>query len=597
MPEEFVHVPVSFGNRTINFGLEKHEEVGILRKYFCQAEKLQLSSVRFFLNGQRLEDVERIEALLTKDGDVIEAFLELVGGGKPNNVKNLVDEQDILTALDESFEFSDELDSCSDSEHPENDVPLLREKTEGKVTNDNGKRHSDNDNNITKLENEKCPKDNLADKDLTEGSDMRVFNGSVSEQLNCSDDSEDEISSRQFLDDVRKNKTFSKRKPLDKKIIHLLELPNISVIEIGILKNLLEMREKLGELSQEDEEHEKPKKKRKVKQEEVSKVERNLRRKTEGEHALQETSTKEVNICINQMNDKQDEVPQEANDNDSGGYQTPQKLNLNVPRNETPKQRNKIKHMFGIGTPSPFLKFAKTTEEDLKRLSVAVHLWAHKWYGNIHILQEERLTDKHFKQILEFAGPNSKWRILKDRPISQYKRMWRNAMKGVHYYRGHPESGYETESKLHSPDIPFCPFQHCKPGLMTHFDVDLTVLTPLQQSNLSSEKILPGTQRRLFTPQKDSEKVISEESVKGFEKHAVVHDPGNPTPKKQELMRQNIVLKHELQRMKVKDQETEKTFKAKEMSSVTKEILVICNVENCGRKFKSTLGLSKHQKN
>ena len=172
MPEEFVHVPVSFGNRTINFGLEKHEEVGILRKYFCQAEKLQLSSVRFFLNGQRLEDVERIEALLTKDGDVIEAFLELVGGGKPNNVKNLVDEQDILTALDESFEFSDELDSCSDSEHPENDVPLLREKTEGKVTNDNGKRHSDNDNNITKLENEKCPKDNLADKDLTEGSEL-----------------------------------------------------------------------------------------------------------------------------------------------------------------------------------------------------------------------------------------------------------------------------------------------------------------------------------------------------------------------------------------------------------------------------------------
>ena len=73
------------------------------------------------------------------------------------------------------------------------------------------------------------------------GSDMRVFNGSVSEQLNCSDDSEDEISSRQFLDDVRKNETFSKKKPLDKKIIHLLELPNISVIEIIILKNYLEM--------------------------------------------------------------------------------------------------------------------------------------------------------------------------------------------------------------------------------------------------------------------------------------------------------------------------------------------------------------------
>ena len=95
-------------------------------------------------------------------------------------------------------------------------------------------------------------------------------------------------------------------------------------------------------------------------------MERNLRRKTEGEHAQQEKNTTETNVLNNQMNETQDKAVQmEANDNDLDSYQTPQKSNLNVPNNETPKQRNKIFNMFGIGTPSPFFKFAKTTEEDL----------------------------------------------------------------------------------------------------------------------------------------------------------------------------------------------------------------------------------------
>ena len=148
-PEDSVHVPVNFGNRTLQFELNKNEEIRELRKYFCQEEKFHLSSVRFLFNGQRLEDDEKIESVLTRDGDVIEAFLELVGGGKPKIVKNLVDPKDICAALDESFEFSDEPDSCSDNEHPNEDVPLLGEITEKKVTNNNENKHFDNDNNIT----------------------------------------------------------------------------------------------------------------------------------------------------------------------------------------------------------------------------------------------------------------------------------------------------------------------------------------------------------------------------------------------------------------------------------------------------------------
>ena len=232
-------------------------------------------------------------------------------------------------------------------------------------------------------------------------------------------------------------------------------------------------------------------------------MQRNLRRKIGGESYLNEEIDSEK-----QVKEQEELAGLEIISEDKDNFQTPKKLNKNLPNQETPKQRNKILNIFGIGTPSPFLKFSKSTEEDLKRLSVAVHLWAHKQCGSMNMLQEERLKDKHFHQILSFTGPSSKWHILKDRPASQYKKMWRNAMKGIHYYRGHPETGYETQSKLHSPEAPFCLFQHCKPGLMTHFDLDLTVLTPLQERVEPINKIVSHTNRRLFTPQKNKQKRV-----------------------------------------------------------------------------------------
>lgn len=150
-------------------------------------------------------------------------------------------------------------------------------------------------------------------------------------------------------------------------------------------------------------------KKRKRKHGEVSKMQINLRRKTES--SLNEEITNE-----HQVEEQEDLSGQDIIVDNKESFQTPQKLNTHLTNQETPKQRNKMLNIFGIGSPSPFLKFSKTTEEDLKRLSVAIHLWAHKQFGSMKILQEDRLKDKHFQQILEFAGPSSKWHILKDRP-------------------------------------------------------------------------------------------------------------------------------------------------------------------------------------
>ena len=101
-----VQVSVSYKKRNIKLEQNITKTVQELKKNFCEAEKLKLSSVRLLLNGQRLKDKETIESLELSDCDVIEAFEEMSGGGKPEKPKNLVDEHEIRNALDKSFDYS-----------------------------------------------------------------------------------------------------------------------------------------------------------------------------------------------------------------------------------------------------------------------------------------------------------------------------------------------------------------------------------------------------------------------------------------------------------------------------------------------------------
>ena len=566
--------------------------IGELKKRFCHAEKLKLTSVRLLHNGQRLHDKETLETLALKETcDEIEAVIEMTGGGKPEKPKNLSSEEDILNALDESFEGN--FDSESDTEYDEENITHTEQEDTTKYIEDS----CDN-------ENGDCPKDfddekstDLRLKEIdAEGENLQKM-CDKSTVVNCTiemDSDSHEISSKQYVDNLRKNETFSRKKPLDKKIIQLLELPNISTVEVGILKNFMEMRTKLEEVTENDDKPPAIKRKRKRKQGEQMKVRRNLRRKTEVDESLLVYNTEESTPS----DDPKDVQQEKTNDNDGEPLKTPKKLNTNLSNQETPKQRNKILNIFGIGTPSPFVKCSKSTEADLKRLSVVVHLWAHQNFGSMKFLQEERLTDKHFYEILEFAGPNSKWNILKNRPASHYKRMWRNALKGNHYFRGHHETGYETESKLHSPAAPFCPFQHCKPGLMSPFDVDLTVLTPPPRNFEGKERTVSNTNRKLFTSQKQLEKDTSKDSPVSCadENLTSTLDPGYPTPKKQELMKENIALKQELQRIKLKYENNERKQSVPEVSNASQEVLVECKVNGCGKMFRSTFGLDKHQR-
>ena len=90
-----VQVSVRFENRHIKLEQNQTETVCQLRKSISEKEKLDPSSVRLLLHGQRLDDKETIETLALSDSDVIEAFLEMSGGGKPEKPKTLVDEKEM----------------------------------------------------------------------------------------------------------------------------------------------------------------------------------------------------------------------------------------------------------------------------------------------------------------------------------------------------------------------------------------------------------------------------------------------------------------------------------------------------------------------
>ena len=146
---------------------------------------------------------------------------------------------------------------------------------------------------------------------------------------------------------------------------------------------------------------------------------------------------------------------------------------------QTPKKRDMLLSKFPIRTPSPLINLSKVTENEMRSFSIAVHVWADE-YGGTNSLQQMRLTEEHFKEIVKLVGPGTRYNLLKGRSVLQYKSLWRNFAKSKQYFRGHPDTGFETKMKRHSSLKAFCPFEHCTSGTqspLNPLEVDL-LMTP-----------------------------------------------------------------------------------------------------------------------
>ena len=229
----------------------------------------------------------------------------------------------------------------------------------------------------------------------------------------------------------------------------------------------------------------------------------------------------------------------------------------------TPSKRQKLLETFGLSTPSPLVKYNHVTENEMKRISVAVHLWADRKMGGIEFLLNTRLANSHFEDIIRFTGPTSQWKLMKDRTVPQLRSLWRNSLGGKHYYRGNKNTGFENEFQRHVQNDKYCPFGHCKSGIMCRMDVDLTVLTPVKNdvdliltpvktSSSASEENKPSTSRKLFEEKSGgkgtghNEKVILNEGFLVDSKNADDSTPPKVVPVVKECQ-----TKHDVQNEKI----------------------------------------------
>lgn len=246
----------------------------------------------------------------------------------------------------------------------------------------------------------------------------------------------------------------------------------------------------------------------------------------------------------------------------------------------TPTGRHTFLKNLGLHTPSPIMKKTKITEFEMKSLSVAVHLWADRKKGGVKFLHSVQLTDNHFQDILSYAGPDSKWKIIKGWTVKKMKNLWKNNYGGSASYRGHKTTGFQNKNGMHQPTIDFCPFSHCDSGLLSPMDIDLMILTP--EKRKTDNKILS---RKLFPDQESSSSTKDilagygsdkEDESKAFEEALNLVKPSNA------VLIQSTNISNELEKLQA-DPNVKST-----------EHAIGC--PKCSKLFKSFDGLKKHFK-
>ena len=406
----------------------------------------------------------------------------------------------------------------------------------------------------------------------------------------------------QWLEKLRKeyfDSKFSQKSALDLKIKHFLKLPTLAPVEMRILKNLLDQKVFHNKWQIE-------------KDQLLTKCSTNKRKGTSS-YVENETQIK-ANKMFNLLTDDKEETTKNIEDNHERDSitetesKTSDKFFMKESMSQTPEKRKTLLLKFGIKTPSPIIKLSKVTNEEMKCFSIAVHLWAEVTYGGTGILQKLRLRKKHFQEILSFAGPGTRYNLIKGRSVIQYECLWRNSAKSQNFFRGHPESGFENDFKLHSASSPFCPFEHCSTGIirpMNPLEMDIVLMTPKRSQKVSSS-------RKLFTRNKENaneicvtdsnkKRIQSEVTETHLENESMpVESTVAPnddyeikiSPTKQELTLKKRKLLKEIQQV------TQKLGKYKHKEEVHQPYIITtikCKTENCTKEFSTMSGLIKHQ--
>ena len=428
----------------------KNTEFKLIKKKLCEILGERQNKTRFLLDGDRLQDDLTCQENGIYDKDEIDIFYEMVGGSAENKQEERI--RKMIEALD--TDVDSEIEDSDEQEESASQKELIPESQEG--------------------HHELIQKGDLFNQEDSKRENKR---GSESREMEDDSDWEDNIATEDALvnDDTKWYYKIKKQyeegklqlcrsKPMDAKLMDLLEAKCIQKCEIVRLSNIFSLRE---------------------------------------QHIAWE------NESMNSSNDSLSNTPNQNEDK----KRTYQQMTENSGEKTTPFKRANILHKFSLNSPSPLIRKAPISEKEMKSLSVAVHIWAERKMGGIKFLQSTRLVKAHFEDILRFTGPTSKWNLIKKRTVPQIRSLWRNTFSGIHYYRGHHKTGFENEAQQHEPVAPFCPFGHCQSGLMSPIDMDLVILTPRSKPARSNQNKKPLLNRNLFGSDKMQESADSGQEV------------------------------------------------------------------------------------
>ena len=440
--------------------------------------------MRFLLDGERLQEESTLLQLDLASGDVIEAFKECSGGGPPakrHKCRTFTDE-DIASELNKMtpkkiHDTNKDVLKISRFDHCEAIIDRLNrnESKQEKTYDDKVKK--------TGILYEDSREDNTCSEQYEEGNsafELSEVGPSSSEEpevtskiSECSEavksPQNEEKENDIWLEDLRlkiKKGIFNGTSSLHKQILYYMKLPKLQDFEKKLVKELFQRLELFSSLTIFNQENfpqkQKVSRKRKIYEPQMSYQRCLRRRKTISEES-------EENIKI-------------FDDNDESL------------KNTTPNQRTKIFNVFGI--VSPFIIKNVPTAEEVRRFSLAVHLWSEKCKGGVKFLHNIQLNERCVQDIILFAGPGSRWKLIPDRSVTEYLSIWQNASKGTEHFHGDPETGYQSKLRLHSPSIQFCPFAHCvsvpeicNSGSQTRKDKDeKNVENPIRRDLFGSEK-------------------------------------------------------------------------------------------------------------
>ena len=293
----------------------------------------------------------------------------------------------------------------------------------------------------------------------------------------------------------------------------------------------------------------------------------------------------ETESLIKTRVEKKEKAPVKPSDRETRQKRSCQEMSLdsNSIDEITPIKRQKLLKTLGLGTPSPLIKNSTVNELEMKRISVCVHLWAERKMGGVSFLHNTRLENCHFKDILEFSGPGSKWNLMKNRSLPQLRSLWRNTAGGKHYYRGHRQTGLENEKQRHGPSSQYCPFSHCQSGIMSPMDVDLVILTP--NKTVVKEGTKPTLSRKLF-----EERIVNEAN----------NNEGNTDDANQLILDEHKRDEYESESVEsdgnLSQTEESAALKIEDENSEEKlEQNFVCKIEDCGKVFQTFSGFDRHK--